>query len=631
MASRLTMCLLSCVVSAGGATAAIGAYAGSAAEPRPAALAPAFEFAPLDSGLRVMSGFGDYRSNHFHAGLDFSTGGRVGRPVHAPLAGFVWRVRASGVGYGRSVYLEGEDGRLLVFGHLDAFAEPLASYVEAIQDSSGQYEQDLWPEAGRFRFRAGDVIAWTGESGGGGPHLHFEVRRGDMALYPLRAGVSARDTLPPRLLRVTLEPLDDTSSVTGRAAPVGFDLGRRDSVRIGAWGRLRAIVEAVDARSDGVWDISPWIVRLETGAAFVEYRFDSVSWATDMPEADYAYDRGRTTRAGTRSLVMWAPAGFRPRPMNASAPRDEEAGTLAVGAATREQAVTLWTGDLAGHVTRKTLVLAAARPRGRAVRVTGAAGAATGEWAPREHGWISAAGANGGEGPRERGRSADAVSGARLRIGPASGAERLALGAGCLVTFPAEALFDSTTLVLERGAAGRRERELTPASPTYALLPRLTPLRIPVEIAIAPAGGRHDAHVALYGDTGDGWEFLSAEFEPSRRCFLAHSRRPGRFALFGDLVAPRIQALKPSPRIGAGPYNRWALEARLADAGSGIDPRASFLRVDGRRVPSEWDSEVGVLRWRPVHAPAAGAHRCEIVAVDRVGNVARAGAGFVID
>ena len=165
-------------------------------------------------------GFGEYRSNHFHAGLDLGTGGRVGRPVFAPVDGWIERVRASGAGYGRSIYLHAEDGRLLVFAHLDAYAPPLAAYVAAAQESTGQYEQDLWPEPGRFRVKAGQRIAWTGESGSGGPHLHFEVRRGDMAYHPLRAGLAIPDTSAPTLASVTLEPLDDASHVERSAAPV---------------------------------------------------------------------------------------------------------------------------------------------------------------------------------------------------------------------------------------------------------------------------------------------------------------------------------------------------------------------------------------------------------------------------
>ena len=157
-----------------------------------APLAPVFPAAPLDTPLVMTGKFGERRARHFHAGLDLSVGGVVGKPVRAPMDGWIERVRAQGVGYGRSLYLRTTDDRLVVLGHLDAFAEPVASFVAAIQDSSGQYEQDLWPPKERFRVRAGELLAWAGRSGTGTPHLHIEVRRGDLALNPVRAGIPVR-------------------------------------------------------------------------------------------------------------------------------------------------------------------------------------------------------------------------------------------------------------------------------------------------------------------------------------------------------------------------------------------------------------------------------------------------------
>ena len=121
---------------------------------------------------------------HFHAGLDFSTGEAVGSPVYAALPGCVVRVRASGTGYGRAVYVQADDGRLLVYAHLDAFDGPLADWVAAVQDSSGEYEQDLWPAAGRFAVRAGQRLGWSGRSGTDSPHLHFEIRRDGIPVDP---------------------------------------------------------------------------------------------------------------------------------------------------------------------------------------------------------------------------------------------------------------------------------------------------------------------------------------------------------------------------------------------------------------------------------------------------------------
>ena len=74
---------------------------------------------PLDVPPVLTSTFGEFRAHHFHGGIDFSTGRRLGLPVRALADGSVVRVRASGVGYGRAVYLLLDDGRTAVYAHLD--------------------------------------------------------------------------------------------------------------------------------------------------------------------------------------------------------------------------------------------------------------------------------------------------------------------------------------------------------------------------------------------------------------------------------------------------------------------------------------------------------------------------------
>jgi hypothetical protein len=109
---------------------------------------------------------------------------------------------------------------------------------------------------------------------------------------------------------------------------------------------------------------------------------------------------------------------------------------------------------------------------------------------------------------------------------------------------------------------------------------------------------------------------------------VGETRHLGRFALFEDTLAPRIAMRRVAPHALPGPYSRWALEARLTDEGSGVDAGASRFEVDGHPVPSEWDGEERMLRWRPPRAPGPGAYRFEVVAVDRAGNARRARGRF---
>ncbi len=60
-----------------------------------ASFTPPFDFPIIFSG-----NFGEIRANHFHGGLDFKTGGAIGKPVRALADGYISRIRVThGSGY----------------------------------------------------------------------------------------------------------------------------------------------------------------------------------------------------------------------------------------------------------------------------------------------------------------------------------------------------------------------------------------------------------------------------------------------------------------------------------------------------------------------------------------------------
>ena len=663
------------LVALGVGAPGISDAAGSApAGPRPllvSSFAPRFEHAPLAPPLVLNGGFGEYRSNHFHAGLDLGTGGTVGRPVFAPTGGWIERVRASGAGYGRSLYLHTEDGRLLVFAHLDAYAGPLARYVAAAQESTGQYEQDLWPQPGQFRVAAGQRIAWTGESGAGGPHLHVEVRRGDMAYHPLRSGLAIPDTSAPTLASVTLEPLDDRSTVERSAAPVTVRLGGRpDTVRM--MGRVRAVVAARDGVWRGVDRMVPWSVSLAFGGMEVECRFDSVSWATDMAESDHIYDSGRVL--GERGLVMWAPGGFRPRVMRTNVSNRDEAGTLVVRSGDPPRTLRITARDLAGGVTERSLVLRPPAEDERGPDTTAVGGRAerdSSRWfdlatlpgnhlrvtyrgaqagsrgvtiggrpaSLREGEWTAILGLPAGRGPFPTtysitangrdgaGRTWGRSFAASLRTNPTQHAD-WSHGPDVEWLLPRDAMFEPGPL-LQRASTRVSDApaELVARSNVLEVLPANLRLRQPMRLE----WGRRstpDTNVGLFMDDGEGWSWVPSPPDSALRRRVGETRHLGRFALFADTIAPRVTLRRP-PRLAAkGAYSRWALEARVVEAGSGVDRRGAWFEVDGQRKPAEWDDEAGILRWRPLRAPRAGTHRYVAIVRDRAGNERRASGAF---
>lgn len=99
-----------------------------------------------------------------HSGTDIPTS--VGTPIHAPADGYVGRTHDSGgSGYSYILLVHG-DNISTVYGHVSGFAVSEGKFV-----------------------KRGDVIGYTGGAAGAhgsglssGPHLHFEVRKNNVAV-----------------------------------------------------------------------------------------------------------------------------------------------------------------------------------------------------------------------------------------------------------------------------------------------------------------------------------------------------------------------------------------------------------------------------------------------------------------
>ena len=166
---------------------------------------------PLKNVPLLSGNFGELRATHLHSGLDFKTGGREGLPVICVKDGVVARVKVSATGYGNALYLEHEGGITTVYGHLSRFVPRIAKVVRNIQYNKESFEVDENMSGYELRFRAGDTIAYSGNSGSsGGPHLHFEVRdtKSERALNPLRF-LSVKDQTGPSVRGVYVYPISN--------------------------------------------------------------------------------------------------------------------------------------------------------------------------------------------------------------------------------------------------------------------------------------------------------------------------------------------------------------------------------------------------------------------------------------
>lgn len=134
------------------------------------------KIAPVDGVLSLSGSFAEIRSAHFHGGVDFRTGGVIGKPIKAVDDGYVGRVSVSPTGYGKAIYLVHPDGTMSVYAHLDRFESSLQKAVYNEQYRVKQFAVDFMPQDTIF-YAKGNVIGLSGNSGSsGGPHLHFEIR-----------------------------------------------------------------------------------------------------------------------------------------------------------------------------------------------------------------------------------------------------------------------------------------------------------------------------------------------------------------------------------------------------------------------------------------------------------------------
>ena len=146
---------------------------------------------PLDVPLDVSGSFGELRSNHFHSGLDFKTKGVEGLPVYAAGDGYISRIKISTFGYGKAIYITHPNGYTSVYGHLQKANGAIESFIKARQYKEQSYEVEMYLYPTELPVKKGDVIAFSGNTGGsGGPHLHFEFRntKSEEILNPMHFG-----------------------------------------------------------------------------------------------------------------------------------------------------------------------------------------------------------------------------------------------------------------------------------------------------------------------------------------------------------------------------------------------------------------------------------------------------------
>ena len=170
---------------------------------------------PLGIDIGLSATFAEFRAGHFHAGLDMRTGGAIGQPVYAAADGYVAKVSISPWGGGKILYIKHPNGYTTVYMHLNGYADAIGKAVLKEQYAQRSYSISMLFSPDELPVKKGQLVAYSGNTGGsGGPHLHFEVRRGGAAdlhthatiFNPLHFGLPYKDNIKPTIRGVRVYP-----------------------------------------------------------------------------------------------------------------------------------------------------------------------------------------------------------------------------------------------------------------------------------------------------------------------------------------------------------------------------------------------------------------------------------------
>lgn len=611
--------------------------------------------------------FGDWRSRRYHAGIDIRTGGVDGKVVVAPDDCTLWRLRTSWYGYGKALYLRLSDGKIAVFAHLSRFDPNIEAYVKEQQLASESYYQDIYPEAEQFRFARGDTVAWSGSTGIGAPHLHFEIRSKDnLPLNPLlQPGFEVRDTSAPTFKRLHL--------VTGIDEKLAEALGLQTEYRFrhDAKAGVYRIDESIPAAILPFWlsaEVTDFVGRnnwrkpvysielRHAGQTLYHYSLDTVDFATNyMIDATRNYRRAMLGEEFFQNLV------------------DDQLLVQAKGIAALisdfDQPLEIIAGDVAGNTARAEVRLEsgaagfqpdAVKLRRLIVAEGDSTDAVWGAFFPFKDSLLfifaDTTEAALFEISDLRGRigkplelspgiyaafvdyadsSSRSTSEVRLRRSTATGESQ---------TFSFHADYDSATPLADGSYCwtsldGRFRVSAPPIAETFFPLDqnhffRVQPETSGVEInyAVIPEGFAARSRLTysyqsedtlppgtgIYQVFGDkSLSFVGAKREEAAASVSATSYRLGVFTMRLDTIPPSITAV--SPRNGAQiTSGRPTIKAKLKDELSGIDQIE--IRLDGKWLIPLYDPESGRVTATPHFNLTLGKHRIDIIVTDKIGN-----------
>ncbi|MDP2088145.1 MAG: M23 family metallopeptidase [Flavobacteriaceae bacterium] len=261
---------------------------------------------PMDIPLLVSGTFGELRENHLHSGIDLKTQKLEGFPVMATADGYISRIRIALLGFGKVVYITHPNGFTTVYAHLQKMSPEIEKYVKNEQYKKRDFEVHLFPKSTEFIIKKGQIIGFSGSTGGYvDPHLHYEIRdtKTEKPINPLLFGLLIKDTIAPVIKEVVVYPLSDETQISHAAFPYQLCLkknknGFYETEKIAVSGNIGIGINVIDLLNDAKNENGIYTLELYVnGQLFHQQIFNSFSYdETKYLNLLIDYERYMTTK-----------------------------------------------------------------------------------------------------------------------------------------------------------------------------------------------------------------------------------------------------------------------------------------------------------------------------------------------
>jgi hypothetical protein len=275
---------------------------------------------PLDIPLQLSGTFGELRTNHFHAGVDFRTQQVVGKNLLAIADGYVSRIKISYFGYGKVIYIDHPNGYTSVYGHFLRGSEKIESFIKKQQYDKENFEFEILLEPFEFPIKQGEIIALAGNTGSsGGPHLHFEIRETvtEDIINPLFFGYDKliNDSKRPVINGIYAYPLSEDANINGAFSATKLALTKKsDSLylvnNLKAKGKIGFSINTHDLSNNsfgknGVYKITAFV----NGTKHFEVVFDRFPFS-ESRRINHYIDYAHYVNTKSRYQKLFTPEGF---------------------------------------------------------------------------------------------------------------------------------------------------------------------------------------------------------------------------------------------------------------------------------------------------------------------------------